>query len=250
LPVDAVLPQPSPFGLPGAGGTGTHAANASAAPADKMSIFRVPRTWVPRPPVFLGSIRYRDAPPEGAGSMKSVGHIVLIGPMGSGKTTIGHLLANRLERPFVDNDTMLKQTSGRTAAEIARNDGVEILHAREAAVLRDALEEGPPAVVNAAASTVLDSELREFLRTETFVIWLTADPETLARRTATGPGSRPRPQLASDRLALAERQGVERDPFFAEVADLLVATDGPIDAAVDDIVANLPAGSVPPDADV
>ncbi|MGZ8766535.1 MAG: shikimate kinase, partial [Acidimicrobiia bacterium] len=171
-------------------------------------------------------------------------HVVIIGPMGSGKTTIGRLLARRLGRPFVDNDAVLEQESGHTAAEIARDDGVDALHTREAAVLCAALDPSPPAVVTAAASTVLDPELRERLRTDTFVIWLTAEPKTLARRTATGSSARPR--LAADQLTLAGRQRVERDPFFAEVADLLVATDGTIEAVVGDVVANLPAGFVPP----
>lgn len=170
-------------------------------------------------------------------------HIVIIGPMGSGKTTIGRRLATRLERRFVDNDEALEQTTGHTAAEIARDDGVGALHAREAAALRDALDASTPAVVTAAASTVLDAELRARLRTGAFVIWLTAEPATLARRTT---GSPTRPRLASDQLTLAEQQRAERDPLFAEVADLLVATDGTTQSVLDDIVASLPAEVVPP----
>jgi shikimate kinase len=164
-------------------------------------------------------------------------HIVIIGPMGSGKTTIGRLLAHRMVRPFVDNDTVLEQSSGHTAAEIARSDGVDALHAREAAVLGDALDARQPAVLTAAASTVDDPELRDRLRSDAFVIWLTAEPRTLAHRTT---GSVTRPRLSSDPLTLAEQQRLERDPLFAEVADLLVATDGTVETVVDDVIANLP----------
>lgn len=170
-------------------------------------------------------------------------HIVIIGPMGSGKTTIGRLAAARLERRFADNDTMLGQATGHTAAEIAGTDGIDALHAHEAKVLHDALDTIPPAVIAAAASTVLDPELRDRLRTEAFVIWLTATPMTLARRTV---GSVTRPRLAHDPLELAERQRAERDPLFADVADLLIATDGTIQTVVDDVVANLPGGSFRP----
>jgi len=179
--------------------------------------------------------------------VKADGHIVIMGPMGSGKTTIGRLLARRLARGFVDNDAQIERTSGRTAAEIADADGVDALHVREARVLRDALDARVPAVITAAASTVHDAALRERLRTTTFVIWLTAEPKTLARRTATGSSARPR--LDSDHLTVAERQRVERDPLFADVADLLVSTDGSIESVVDDVVANLSAGVVPPVAD-
>ena len=158
--------------------------------------------------------------------------------MGSGKTTIGRRLADRLDRPFVDNDVVLEQRSGRTAAEIARDDGVDDLHAREAGVLRDALDAGRAAVITAAASTVTDTALRARLHDEAFVVWLTAAPETLARRTATTMTGRPR--LGEDPLALAEQQRIERDPLFAEVADLLVATDGTVESVVADVVANLP----------
>jgi shikimate kinase len=75
------------------------------------------------------------------------------------------------------------------------------------------------------------------------VVWLTAQPTTLAQRTT---GSVARPKLASDQLTLAERQRAERDPLFAAVADLLVATDGTTQAVVDDVVANLPRDVVPP----
>jgi shikimate kinase len=107
-------------------------------------------------------------------------------------------------------------------------------------VLRDALDAPTPAVVTAAASTVLDPAMRERLRSQTFVVWLTAEPTTLARRTT---GTPDRPRLAPDQLTLAERQRVERDPLFADVADLLVSTDGTIGSVVDDVVASLPPGT-------
>jgi hypothetical protein len=54
-----------------------------------------------------------------------------------------------------------------------------------------------------------------------------------------------RPRLAADRRTLAERQHAERDPLFAAVADLLVATDGSPDSVVDSVVAELPSATGP-----
>lgn len=167
--------------------------------------------------------------------------IVIIGPMGSGKSTIGRLLATRLGLPFVDNDAVLEEQAGRTAAEIAGDDGVDALHDREATLVREALDRTGPAVITAAASTVTGPELRARMHEAAFVVWLTAAAETLARRTDSGSTGRPR--LEADQLALAEEQRRVRDPLFAAVADLLVATDGPIDGVIDDIVANLRAVS-------
>ena len=91
--------------------------------------------------------------PEATGNREaSGGHIVLLGMMGSGKTTIGTRLATHLERPFIDSDEVLLSTTGREAARIAGEDGVEALHAIEAELLLDSLGVTRPAVIAAASS--------------------------------------------------------------------------------------------------
>src|SRR5262249_45956694 len=81
-------------------------------------------------------------------------HVVLVGLMGSGKSTVGHALARRLGRPFVDNDEALEARSGRSARAIADADGADALHRLEAQALVDALARPEPAVVAMAASVV------------------------------------------------------------------------------------------------
>src|SRR5689334_14413518 len=72
-------------------------------------------------------------------AMTEARHVVLMGLMGSGKSTVGRPLAARLDRPFVDNDDRLAARTGQTAREVAAAEGADALHAREAAVLVDAL---------------------------------------------------------------------------------------------------------------
>jgi shikimate kinase len=86
-------------------------------------------------------------------AMKLESHLVLAGPMGAGKTTLGRLLAKRLGVSFIDSDEQLAGLYGMTAREIAELDGVEALHAAEVEALARALAADPPAVIAAAAAT-------------------------------------------------------------------------------------------------
>jgi shikimate kinase len=107
--------------------------------------------------------------------------------MGSGKTTVGRLLAARLARRFVDGDEELERATGRTARQIAEADRVPALLVLEARVLLDALARPQPAVIAAAASVVDDARCRRALRSrDVTVVRLRARPDTLAARHAAG----------------------------------------------------------------
>ncbi|MET9341400.1 shikimate kinase [Nonomuraea sp. NPDC003804] len=138
--------------------------------------------------------------------------VVVIGLMGSGKTTVALLLAQALGLPMSDSDSYLRRRYGSSAAEIARTEGADVLHEREAEHVLDALSEDQ--VVAAAASTVERPEVRAALR-QAFVIWLDAPPEVLAERMRS---SDHRPDF--DPAVMKAR----RDPYFRQVADLRVDT--------------------------
>jgi shikimate kinase len=168
--------------------------------------------------------------------------IALIGLMGTGKSTIGRILAARLSRPFLDNDALLAERFGGSASEQRSQFGLPELHRREAEVLTDLLERPEPCVINAAASTVDDAVLRRRLHDHAFVVWLTADPMELARRVATGP---PRPALTAEPLPTArdiEALAARRHDAFSDIADYVLdtTTQAP-DRSADDIVAALSA---------
>ena len=134
--------------------------------------------------------------------------------MGVGKTTVSRLVAADLGRPVRDCDEDVRASTGMSAADYARQHGIDALHEQEAEVLLDALAETSPLVVTAAASTIEVAACRRALDCA-FVVWLCADPAVLAGRAAT---SAHRP-LDDDAVAQLQRQSAERAELFAGVAD-------------------------------
>ncbi len=149
-------------------------------------------------------------------------HVVLLGEMGAGKTTVGRLLADRLGRPFLDGDVTLEALRGLTAAQIAETGGVAALHADEAMVLRYLLAKDRPSVIGPAASVLEDPASVVALEADDLaVVWLRGSPEVLAVRAATGSH---RPDHGPLVAYLAEREAI-RGPVLARLADLVLDVD-------------------------
>lgn len=147
--------------------------------------------------------------------------VILLGMMGSGKTTLGLALARRTGWPYHDNDALLAAATGRTARDLAL-ESTAALRDAEAAALRLALRQEEPAIVAAAAGVVLDEDLRRALRRAGTVVWLHAPPSVLAARARRGPH---RPWLATDAEGWMAAASAEREPLYRSVADLDVDTD-------------------------
>ncbi len=146
--------------------------------------------------------------------------VVVLGLMGSGKSSVARLLADRLGRPLRDSDDDILAAGGRTGAQISVTDGAEVLHDIEARHLLDGLAERPPVVVAAAASTVERADCRAALRAAT-VVWLDAATAVLVGRFASGAH---RPRFDPDLAVMLADQDRRRRPLFAEVADLHLDT--------------------------
>ena len=158
-------------------------------------------------------------------------HLVLIGMMGAGKTTVGTRVAARLGRPLVDSDALIEQRTGRTVREIFRDDGEDAFRSLESAALVDALHDPEPHVIAAAGGVVLRAENRAALRgADALVVWLLADPEVLVDRVRSGEH---RPLLDDDPAGTLRRMFVDREPLYREVADAVVVVD---ERSVDDVV--------------
>ncbi len=151
------------------------------------------------------------------------GHLVLVGLMGTGKTTVGKRLADILDRPFLDSDEMIEARTGRTVREIFAADGEAAFRAIETEVLRDALAAEQPAVIAGAGGVVLQAANRSLLRDALgVVVWLRARPETLLERVKSGVH---RPLLDQDPAGTLARMAHDREPLYREVADVIVDVD-------------------------
>jgi shikimate kinase len=149
--------------------------------------------------------------------------VVLVGLMGTGKTSVGRPLAARLDRAFVDSDAQLDAATHATAKELAAHLGADELHRLEGQAVLAALELRPPAVVAAAAAVVLDDAVAGALARDAVVVWLRADTATLVRRVATGTH---RPFVGDDARANLAAMGRDRADRYAAIADVTVDTAG------------------------
>ena len=170
-------------------------------------------------------------------------HVVLLGLMGAGKSSVGRRVAARLDRPLLDGDEVLEaRTGGQTAAEVAGSAGAEHLHALEADVALEMLASPIPAVIGPAASVIEVDAVRDAMAGH-FVVWLTGPVERLA---ADASDKSHRPFLDDgDPLDLFTRQMAIREPLVLPIADLVIDVYSmPRDAQADAVVEALsrPAG--------
>jgi shikimate kinase len=156
--------------------------------------------------------------------------------MGSGKTTVGRALAERLRWPLLDNDVLVREMTGRDGPTIFAEDGELALHRAERAAFTAAIERPTPAVVTAAGSVVDDPWLRAILRDSGWVVWLDAEERTLAKRIGAGKGRR---ADAPDEAVLTTLL-IARAPLWTTVSDQIVEVDG---RSIDEIVAAIVAES-------
>jgi shikimate kinase len=162
-------------------------------------------------------------------------HLVLIGMMGSGKTTVGRRLADRLGRPFLDSDEAIERQTGRTVAQIFTDEGEAAFRSLETDVLTTMLDRDEPAVIAAAGGAVLDAANRAHMRRRGTVVWLRADASALTERVRS---STHRPLLDGDPEGTLRRLAIDRQELYRETADRVVDVDElPPDAVVDVVLA-------------
>ena len=146
-------------------------------------------------------------------------HVVLVGLMGVGKSTVGRRLAKELARPFADVDEQVELQAGVTIPTIFRDLGEESFRKTEGEVFAGLLRRPSPLVVAAGGGAVTGAANRAVLaETDAFVVWLRASAEFLAGRT----DPTHRPLLANDPESTLVRLLAERTPLYEEVADVAV----------------------------
>ena len=155
--------------------------------------------------------------------MNPAPNLVLVGPMGAGKSSIGRRLADRFGLAFADADHAIEARCGTSVATIFECEGEAGFRAREREALA-ALLAGEGLLLATGGGAVLDPGNRELLRSRGFVVWLQVGVDEQLQRLAR---DRTRPLLQrEDRAAVLYEMAQERAPLYAEVADLCFDTAG------------------------
>ena len=154
--------------------------------------------------------------------------VVLVGPPGAGKTSVGRVLAERRQVAFRDTDTDVEATAAKAVSDIFVEDGEPAFRELERAAVRRALEEHD-GVLALGGGAVQDAGTRQLLAGHT-VVFLDVG---LAAATERVGFNRSRPLLVLNPRAELQRMLVQRRPAYEEVATWVVETDG---RDVDDVV--------------
>ena len=149
------------------------------------------------------------------------GNIFLVGMMGAGKTSVGRVLARRLNKVFYDSDHVIEERTGVKIPVIFEIEGEPGFRHRESAVL-DELTTLDKVVIATGGGAVLAQENRDRLRTRGTVVYLRASVKDLLNRTRHDK-NRPLLQTADPRARLNELYEM-RDPLYREVAHVTIDT--------------------------
>lgn len=163
--------------------------------------------------------------------------VVLVGMMGSGKSSVGRRLAVRLGLPFVDADAEIETAAGMTIPEIFAERGEAEFRDGERRVIGRILKTRAPLVLATGGGAFMNAETRGRIADLGISVWLKAEPEVLMRRVRKNT-KRPLLQTADPEGTL-RRMLAEREPLYA-LADLTVTSrEEPHEVVVDEILAVL-----------
>ena len=149
-------------------------------------------------------------------------NVVLVGPMGSGKSTIGRLLAGRLGFVFRDSDTLIEERTGASITWIFDVEGEPGFRERETAILRE-MATGSGVVLATGGGAVMREENRRLLAGMGSVVYLETSVREQLSRTKR---DRKRPLLQTpDREKVLCELLAARHPLYLEIADIVIHTD-------------------------
>ena len=153
--------------------------------------------------------------------LERAARVFLIGPMGSGKSTVGRALASRLGFDFLDSDKVIEDRTGVDIPYIFEKEGEAGFRQREASIIEE-VSMLPRLVLATGGGAILDAGTREHLAARGTVVYLEATVEQQLRRTR-GSTHRPLLQTEDPRGRLEQLMAV-RAPLYQSLADLTVRT--------------------------
>ena len=150
------------------------------------------------------------------------GNIILIGPMGSGKTSTGRMLAKEMGYAFADTDEEVTKRTGVSIAYIFDVEGEEGFRKRECLALKECLNDNNT-ILSTGGGIVLSKENRDLLKDRGMVVYLQTSIRSQVKRTAS---TNNRPLLQNkDPEETLEKLMLTRAPLYEEIADITIMTD-------------------------
>ena len=155
---------------------------------------------------------------------KECKHLILIGYMGSGKSTLGIKLSYRLQTPFLDTDKQIEREQGISISDIFANHGEAYFRDLETNQLEKIKKETSTLILSTGGGLPMRQENRKLLKEMGMVVYLKASFQTIYDRVKT---DTTRPLLQCDNpKEKIEKMLLERGPFYEEAADVIIETDG------------------------
>jgi len=150
--------------------------------------------------------------------------LALVGFMGTGKTAVAKALARRLNKEFIELDSLIEEKAGKSIPEIFRQDGEAAFRRLETEVTRQVAGR-KNAVIAGGGGIVLNKINIEYLKKECVIVYLTASPEIILKRTAGTKNKRPLLEVA-DKAERIQALLKQRQPLYEQAADIKIDTSG------------------------
>lgn len=160
--------------------------------------------------------------------------LYLIGAGGSGKSTVGRLLAEKLNRPLVETDELVEALLGCSIPQIVREQGWHVFREAETQVLKSSASI-KPAIISTGGGIVLAEENRDFMNKSGIIVYLDASVELLEKRLWEDVGSRPSLTGVHPAKEIAQVLA-EREPLYREIANLVLFVDDSAERMCNSIV--------------
>ena len=148
--------------------------------------------------------------------------IALIGFMGTGKTAVGKVLAEKLGKEFIELDASIEQQAGKTIPEIFREDGEIVFRALEIEAAKEVAAK-KNTVIACGGGIVLNKINIDRLRQECVIVYLTTNPKVILKRTSADTNERPLLKTINKTSRIRELLRF-RKPFYKRAADIEIDT--------------------------
>jgi shikimate kinase len=165
-------------------------------------------------------------------------NVALIGFMGSGKTAVGKILAEKLNKRFVELDSLIEQKAGKSIPQIFARDGEIAFRQLEIEITRE-VARGKNQVIACGGGIVLNKINIDRLKGEAVIVCLTASGAVILERTSAGKNERPLLKSSNKAATIGELLRF-RKPLYERAADITIDTSKrDINAVADEIIARL-----------